>query len=302
MKRLKSYLSLSLLMIAPCYGQRTDNSQVNKYTITNFSAILDYVNRLPTASMAADNLCLIYDMDNTLLTAEPNLGSDSWMVWNNNLALNDPNKIANWNISTDSHSFEGALRFFIKYYPTEKNTIPIINQIKDQLKHPSIVMTARSYERYYAATKNELEANHLDFMSNPIGSPATASSALTLVPNSHQTAYKAYFDGVYYSADDNKGTEILKLIKEQRKISANNELCQTTIFVDNSKTNIENVYNAFLFNNEKLNLIALHYTAYDNYLSPTQATKNLWDLNQANSNGQLLYQLINQLNLSKMPD
>ncbi len=295
MQILKLMLACSLLMVKLSYANRIEAVQINKYEINKFSQVLEYTDKLGL-NQPPTSLCVIYDLDNTILSAEPKIGGDSWMSWNRSLVANDPNRIEQWGLSTDIHGFEGALRFFIKNKPTEADTREIVNTIKDQYGHPSIVMTARSYERYYAATKNQLEANQFDFMSNPIGNPATANDTLTLEPNTRKTAYKAYFNGVYYSADDNKGNEILKLIKQQRQITGNNQLCRTTIFIDNSNTNVENVYQAFLASTEQLNLVALRYAAYDNYLTPTDETKSSWNINNSDTPGKLFYNWVLMLN------
>ena len=292
MKNYKLLISLTSL-IGASFAASTP--QVEQHDIAKFSDILNYVNQHQT-KQDPDQLCLIYDMDNTILSAEPNVGGDSWMAWNSKLSTDNPNKITNWNLSEDLHGFEGALRFFIKYYPTESDTLAIINQIKDTQQHPSIVMTARSCERYFAATENQLNTNKMNFKTNPIGVSGSKNQPLTLIPNNDFTAYKAYFNGVYYSADDNKGYEILYLLAQQRKLSRNSNLCKTTIFVDNSATNTQNVYQAFLNNKQGVNLIALHYTAYDNYLIPNAKTLATWNVAESSSQGQNLFNLIQQLN------
>lgn len=289
---MKNIFLFSLSIIAStCMAENS----VNQYNINKFSNILNYTEQVQDTSNP-NELCVVYDMDNTILAAEPNVGGDSWMSWNNNLKSNDINKITNWDLSADLHGFEGSLRFFIKYHPTEKDTLATINEIKDTQKHPSIVMTARSYERYFAATNNQLLANKMNFTTNPIGITGNESSPLTLIPNKNHNAYKAYFNGVYYSAEDNKGVEILSLIKEQRKQTGDNSLCQTTIFIDNSMSNVKNVYNAFLNNSQNPNLIALHYTGYDDYLDPKPDVIKSWSIENKGSTGEQLYKLIKNLN------
>lgn len=292
MKNYKLLISLTSL-IGASFAASTP--QVEQHDIAKFSDVLNYVNQ-HQIKQNPNQLCLIYDMDNTILSSEPNVGGDSWMAWNSKLSTDNPNKITNWKLSNDLHGFEGALRFFIKYYPTESDTLAIINQIKDTQQHPSIVMTARSYERYFAATENQLNENQMDFKSNPIGVSSSKNQPLTLIPNNDFSAYKAYFNGVYYSADDNKGYEILYLITQQRKLSHNSNLCKTTIFVDNSATNTQNVYQAFLNNKQGINLVALHYTAYDNYLTPNAKTLATWNIAESSSQEQNLFNLIQQLN------
>lgn len=292
---MKNYKLLITLIGLTGSSFAANTAQIESHEIAKFAEVLKYVDQHQT-KQHPDQLCVVYDMDNTILSAEPNVGSDSWMAWNSKLSLDNPNRITNWQISNDLHGFEGALRFFIKYYPTESSTLATLNQIKDQQGHPSIVMTARSYERYYAATNNQLLANQMDFTTNPIGITGAANKDLILTPNTDATAYKAYFKGVFYSADDNKGTEILKLIADQRKLTKNSNLCKTTIFVDNSATNTKNVYQAFLDHSQKLNLITLRYSNYDNYLTTSPQTLTTWNINESSSQGQSLFNLIQQLN------
>jgi|GEM_PF-6130371 len=291
------------LFITACNnaGAATSNSLPNNgsaesATISSLAEIQGYVDQIKPGITSPQQLCVIYDMDNTILSAEPKLGSDSWMTWNNGLANTDPEKISNWNLTSDLHGFEGALRFFIKYYPTESVTTAIINNIKDDQHYPSIVMTARSYERYYAATENQLKTNKLDYTSNPIGKTASFNTPITLTPNKDHTAYKAYFNGVYYSADDNKGSEILEFIKSQRKETGNGNLCWTLIFVDNSKTNVDHVYATFKNNQDNVNVIALRYSAYDKYLTPSLITIDSWLIINGQSASNQLYRLITALN------
>lgn len=282
-------------------GAATSNSLSNlgsaeSATISSLAEIQGYIDQVKPSITSPQQLCMIYDMDNTILSAEPKLGSDSWMTWNNGLANTDPEKISNWNLTSDLHGFEGALRFFIKYYPTESVTVATINNIKDDQHYPSIVMTARSYERYYAATENQLKANKLDYTSNPIGKTASFYTPITLTPNKDHTAYKAYFNGVYYSADDSKGSEILEFIKWQRKETGNNNLCRALIFVDNSKTNVDHVYTTFKNNQNNVNVIALRYSAYDAYLIPSLVTIDSWLITNGQSASNRLYDLIQKLN------
>ncbi len=269
---------------------------VESYPISQFADLINYVNN-NTVKNHPEQLCLIYDMDNTILAAEPHLGGDSWAVWNNSLGANDERKMENWGYGEDFHSIEGSLRYFVKYHPTESTTITTINQIKDNERHPSIVMTARSFERYYAATEHQLSANKLNFASNPIGVTGSKSSNnLILTSNHNNTAFKSYYNGVYYSANDNKGNEIVTLINQQRRLTNNQKLCNTVIFIDNSETNVKNVYNAFVNKKNGFHIIALHYTGYDKYLKSESNSIQTWDITSSNSNAKKLLDTLNSIN------
>ncbi|MEN9945700.1 MAG: hypothetical protein RLZZ293_86 [Pseudomonadota bacterium] len=291
----KYFIGLILGVIVTKFSCATNNL-VESSSIDKLAEINNYVKQYQTAKQSSQ-LCLIYDLDNTILTQEPKLGSDAWTQWNISLESQDLHKLENWGISHNLYSLEGALRFFMLYKPTESTTVDIINQLKDVQHHPSIVMTARSFERYFAATENQLAHNNLDFKTNPIGISPSSKDQLLLQPNKHATGYKAYIDGVYYSADDNKGEEIAQLIQQQRKITKNNNLCQTLIFVDNSLTNARNVYNKFKQSNPaKIHVISLRYSAYDQYNKVSESSLKDWDYQAKNSTAQTLFKLIKQLN------
>lgn len=268
---------------------------VVKYaSIDHFNQINDFVDSIHAESQ---ELCVVYDMDNTIVTNDANFGGDHWASWNNNLPSENSNKLDSWGVSKDFHSLEGALRMLMTYRLTESNVLSTINKIKDEQNHPSIVMTARGFERYYAATENELTQNKLNFTTNPIGITGNSSMLLTITPNIEHNSFKAYYNGVYYTARDNKGGEIQNLILQQRAITNNNSLCKNIVFIDNSENNVNNVYNEFLHNNKiNANLTAIHYTYDRNFTAFDHKPEPSWLLKNKNSAASNLKSFITKIN------
>lgn len=243
------------------------------------------------------DICVIYDLDNTLITQEPSFGGDHWASWNASLSKSDKRKVENWTLSNNFHDTEGTIRSFIKYTPTESITLSTVNYIKDTLHYSSIIMTARSYDQYYIATNNQLKANGFNFTTNPIGITGSNNTNLLLKPNKTNTAFIAYYNGVYYAAENNKANEIINLVLEQRKITKNKNLCKNIIFIDNAQKNVDNIYQTFIDNNAiRSNVLSIHYT-YDDRLKYLESKPNSdWDINKKGSTAATLKIFINKVN------
>lgn len=298
MKTLKEKQGLKLLAILLLQGwigsavaatvdDITCKAQI-KDGIYSFATLKNYVAKhTKCGETEPKDLCMVYDIDNTILTTEPNMGSDSWMAWNEQLADTDPNKLKNWgNPGQNGHAFEGALRYFIHYRSTEVMTLNTVNYFKDTLHHPSIALTARDFPSYYSATVQELSYNKFDFSNNYIGDSSLPENTIVLHKNTRGSEFKAYYQGVYYAAGDDKGLTLLELIKSAREKTNNPTLCSQVVFIDNAEHNVDNVYNAFTANtSEKFGIIALLYHGYDSYLTPTKSDINHWKLGKSIDNG-----------------
>ncbi len=262
--------------------------------VSSFQELLNYIkdSSCPTKD-EPQRLCVVYDVDNTLLTQKHYLGSDTWSVWQNGLVSTDPNKVVNWGApGTNFAAFEGAIRYFMNYYPTEEQTVNIVNKIKDYLKHPSMALTARDYEHYNSSTNQSLAINKINFTTNLIPDPTRKDlNTLVLTKNSTGEYYKAYDNGIYYAATDNKGTELLNFITKVQQASSNT--CKEIIFIDNSQKNVDNVYNAFTEKN--IGLISLHYNTKWDSSPSNKDINNYWNVNTAPS-ARDFYNFIQEVN------
>jgi Protein of unknown function (DUF2608) len=238
----------------------------------------------------AKSICIVYDMDNTLLTNEPNLSSDAWGRWQRSLSESDKDKATHWIPNANPLALEGALRYFATYTPVEPDTVTIVNAL--QSKYPSMVLTSRSFDGYYSATSRELKSNHLDFSKNPIGYNSFDKKFFAL--NNSKDAFKMYYDGVYYVANDPKGPNLLKFIAYQRHVTRNPQLCKAIVFIDDNAENIESVGTSIV----RDAYIGIHLTKLD-AKDPRNWRPELWRLGTPNSPGEALFNLIPLINSVK---
>lgn len=252
----------------------------------SIAATLTYANRLQCG--ATKNVCVVYDIDNTLLTAGQGFGGDSWDLWQKTLADTDKNKVTNWLSASSAYDFEGALRYFITYRPVEPVTAATVSEI--QTHYPSMAITARSFATYYGATKRELAANSIDFTKNPIGSNALDNTLLAL--NANGTEFKMYYHGVYYVAGDDKGLTLLNFIKYQRHLTANEQLCSGVVFVDDNIRNVNSVADALKNNLAFVSVHLMVMDANDKKLWQIPA----WQLGTPTSQAQLFHTALQGLN------
>jgi hypothetical protein len=291
MRQLQLLFSLISIMLMnnvlakyPC----DKSTQIIKQTST-ISVVENYVNKLQ-CNGKPKHICIIYDIDNTLLTTDPNLGGDAWGNWQLSLDESNANKVTNWIKYTNHARFEGALRFFANYTPVESNTVEIVNKL--QATYPSIGFTARSFDGYYSATVHQLAENKLDFSKNPIGSNNFDKKFFSL--NNQRNGFKMYYNGVYYAASDSKGPDLKDFIIYQRQVTHNPHLCSAIIFVDDNQVNIDSVANAL----KDQAFIGVYLTAL-NAKNPYNWHIQLWQLGYPNSQGQKLFELIQQMNATK---
>lgn len=252
----------------------------------SITTTLAYANSFSCAEK--QNVCVVYDVDNTLLTAEPSFGGDSWAIWQSTLGGTDKNLVTHWLKASTPGDFEGALRYFITYHPVELATPKVVAEV--QKRYPTIAMTARGFATYYAATKRQLTANSMDFSKNPIGKNTLDNTLLAL--NSTGDGFKMYYNGVYYTAGDDKGLTLLNFIKYQRHLTGNQKLCSAVVFADDNKVNSDNVANAL---KNKVAFVDIHLTTVNAQDRQLWKIAN-WELGVPTSQAQSFYTAIQQLN------
>lgn len=256
-----------------------------KTEANSIRAVARYAN-----SFDSPQVCLVYDIDNTLLTAEPSFGGDAWAVWQSSLKANDHNRVTHWLNAGTMGDFEGALRYLMNYRPVEPATAVVVAEL--QQRYPSMALTARSFDQYYPATKRALAANGFDFSKHPIAQKAFDHSLLAL--NTKGDAFKMYYNGVYYAASDDKGVTLWNFIRYQRQLSANPHLCAAVVFVDDNSHNIEAVAKAL---DHHLAFVAIHLTTVDTS-KPTISQIASWSLDTPHSQAQAFYAALQALKFS----
>jgi hypothetical protein len=178
-----------------------------------------------------DQVLVIYDLDNTLLAMEQDLGSDQWYYWQKQLKdadRCDPRVVASL------LSAQGALYFASAMRPTQSDGPAIVRSLQDQ-GFKSIIITSRGPE-FAAVSFRELRRNGFDFRASAIG--PSRSDAIEFKPeaDSRNTRYE---DGVHLTAGQNKGEMLLALLGQSET-----PLPRAIVMADDKAENLQHVLDA----------------------------------------------------------
>ena len=202
-------------------------SQIVK--IKDLSEAIEQAKALPLGSTL-----VVFDIDDTLLTATEFFGSDKWYDWQRGRALS-PNGQPLVTIDSDKVSclFDtlGMTYEIATNRPTQENMATLVNQVNNDM----LMLTARS-GNYRAATIRELDRNGLDFSSNAL-TPKDVGYHYNFT-NSGRSADMSYVDGVFMVQGMDKGVLLLDLLARLGR------RYEAVIFVDDKTHNINNMANA----------------------------------------------------------
>ena len=198
---------------------------------------------------APEKVLIVYDIDNTLLAMNQDLGSDQWFTWQESLKEKDAKRVAD--------NFAGLLSaqgtlFALSHMTTpEKQTALVVTDLQ-QKGFKSIVLSSRGTE-FRNATQQELKRNHLEFFAQAIGPQGGLPS--TFKPfdgvdlgfnDVEKNMYKvdsqrdiSYQDGIVLSSGQHKGA-ILRAIIKRFDYSP-----KAIVFIDDQKKHTERVEASF---------------------------------------------------------
>ncbi len=226
----------------------------------------------------AQNVYVIFDIDNTLLTAKQDLGTDQWFSWQVGLMKNDPKNpnciAANFN---DLLHITGLIHSMGRMEPTQKDTKDVINNIqniKDGLNRVHVfALTSRGYI-FQFMTLRDLLLNGITFkLSSAIPvegvhglwSPydvkdvGQAYGFSKKEINEFKLDRKArdvsFVDGIYFVDGLHKGA-MLRILFKKTGISP-----KAMVFVDDKENNTKGMQKAFI--NSKINLVTFRYSRED---------------------------------------
>ncbi|QJR82776.1 DUF2608 domain-containing protein [Alteromonas pelagimontana] len=237
-------------------------------TVTKVSAFND-VNAAVTAlnkRYGADQVLIVSDIDNTLLTSTSDLGGDIWYQWQREkLAIKptEDEKVA--------CLFEDTIGLLYELAPmqlTEQN-VPALIRNWQQQGNTMVALTSRA-PKYRAATERELERRGIDFTPSALA-PLGASAPVFKEMRKREVSY---MEGILMTSGLNKGEMLNGILdKMQRKFKA-------IVFVDDSQHNIDNMFDAFKNRND-VDMQIFHYdkveadreAKYGSVLTQQQADK-----------------------------
>ncbi len=215
----------------------------------------------PLQTLPAEKTLVVFDIDDTLLTATEFFGSDKWYDWQRGRALDaqgQPQPIADGDkvaclFDTLGISFEIATNV-----PTQANMANLVHSIKNDI----VILTARS-GAYRAATMRELARNDLDFKSkHMLGDKQALVYDVTM---DGRTAQVSYQQGVFMASGMNKGVMLLDLLSKV------NQHYDNVIFVDDKLKNITNMQKALA--TAGVNFYGFHYQKVDKSVSDEEVAE-----------------------------
>lgn len=197
------------------------------------------------AKYGAENVLVVVDIDNTLLTSDTDLGSDIWYQWQRNKLAVKP---------TPSQQvaclFEDAIGLLYELAPMQLTEASVPTLIEQWQQQGVVVfgLTSRS-PKYRAATERELLSNGIDLTGNPL-TPHGNSGFIFREMHNREVSY---MQGIMMTTGLNKG-EMLSLM-----LAKTGAEFKAIIFVDDSQKNITDLTEHFSAS-APADMTVFHYT------------------------------------------
>ncbi|MFC3193787.1 DUF2608 domain-containing protein [Marinicella sediminis] len=238
-----SSLLLILVLTACSQPQKPTNTPVIHQNALSFVQVDEKVSEL-TSQYGAEQVLVILDIDNTLLTSHIDLGGDVWYQWQTEQLPIKPT--ADQKVKC---LFQDAIGLLYELGPmdlTEHNVPALITQWQQQ-NSTVFALTSRSPD-YRAATQRELTVHQIDFSGHDLTGP----DGKTLVLDGSLGRPYSYIDGIMMTTGMNKGDML------QHMLGITGQDYSAVVFVDDSEKNIINMANAFP--SSHLDMHLFHYT------------------------------------------
>ncbi len=195
-------------------------------------------------SLNSEEILVVFDIDNTLLAMNTDIGSDQWYDWQKNLQKEnkcDPRLVESRLASQGALFFAGSMR------PTQADAAAVIRQLQQQGVRV-MAETARGWG-FYLPTMRELRRNQMDFR---VTAPGPQAGYGEFQPESAIRPL-LYADGVYMLAGQHKGDMLMELLNKTGE-----KLPQAIIVIDDKAYNLSAYEETAKRLN--LNLYSIYYT------------------------------------------
>ncbi|AGH81500.1 outer membrane protein [Psychromonas sp. CNPT3] len=221
------------------------NAGVQKKEISHFKDAMQTV-QAQNKLHGIDNVLLILDIDNNLLTSESDIGGDIWYQWQRGklaVKATDEQKVDCLFQDSIGLLYElGTMRLI------EKDVPSIVANWQKQ-GNTVIALTSRS-PLYRTATERELTRVGIDFDGSSL---KVKGQKETPVFRDMLKRPTSYMKGVFMTTGQNKG-EMIKYLLDKT-----GQKFDSIIFVDDTQKNVDNVYNAFK-DSKDTDMYIFHYT------------------------------------------
>ncbi len=244
MKTVVALISIVLLsFISTAFAKTT------RIDAESFSQVTDIVTNT-SQHYGAQQTLIVFDIDNTLLTSDVDLGGDIWYQWQAGKLNIKPQ--ASEVVPCLYQDAIGLLYALGTMKPTERQ-VPSLIVHWQQSGHPVIALTARA-PNVRAPTERALNRHGIDFTTSAVGYNGTSAPLYRkMITLEDQTREMSYMKGIMMTSGLNKGEALKYLLNRTGKSY------QSIIFVDDSEDNIVTMLNSYQ-NDKEIDLSAIHYT------------------------------------------
>lgn len=243
------------LLASVSFFASSATAAVNIIKTTDY-AIIDEVIKAQGIKYSPEDVLLVFDIDNTLLTRGTKLGGDIWYQWQTDKLPNKPG--AKERVPC---LYDNAITLLYELGPmslTETQVPALMHQW--QQKHTVFALTSRSQDTQ-TATLRELKRNNIDFSLAPLAETETT------VPFEKGRLKRSwlYTQGVFFSSGQDKGVILDFLLKKTGRHF------KSAIFVDDGEANIAAIQRMFSAPQwSDMETIGIHYTRIEEALIAKQ--------------------------------
>jgi hypothetical protein len=222
------------LLISLFYGINTTRAQQIKDTIVvDYQSINTSINEKAN-KYGTENVLVVLDIDNTILTSDTDLGSDIWYQWQNGEL--EPKPTPKQKLTTNC-LFNEAITLLYDLGTMKLTDSLVPNYIKNwQLKGITILALTSRNPSCRTATERELSSNNIDLSLSQLKTIEGNTFNLNYSWNNRELNYS---NGIFMTSGLNKGEMLSHIINRTGKSY------KAIVFVDDSRKNIDAVKNKY---------------------------------------------------------
>ncbi len=215
-------------------------------TVTDYE-IIDKMISQKVKKYGSNNVLVVLDIDNTILTSDTDLGSDLWYQWQRNYLDVKPKPEQ---ILSDSCLFDEAIQLLYELGTMSLTDKSLPGYIKKwQESHITVfALTSRS-PASRTATERELYRYNIHLENSAL--KTLDGNRMTL--NYELDRKLSYQNGIFMTSGMDKGKMLKHLLGKSGKTF------KSIIFVDDTRKNIDNVKNAYAACNE-MDMVLFYFT------------------------------------------
>ncbi len=211
-------------------------AKVNQNTTEVFTKVKQIVLQ-QDKKYKTSNVLVVFDIDNTLLTATKDLGSDVWYQWQTGKLKVKATK--SQKVPCLYSDTIGLLYELLPMKLTAKNVPTVLNLLQKR-KQPMFALTSRSPD-YRTATERELKRNGLSFIPTAL---SYANNKELLLRGKFSRPY-SYMDGIMMTTGGDKGKMLDYILTTSKR------KYKSIVFVDDGLSNIQSVAKEFALSKYK---------------------------------------------------